>query len=447
MTHDKIPTTLLGTALRGRTSVPSREIRVAFANAGYNARTLQRAAAANPNVLRLGETNRTRYALTRPIADIADRFPLSIVDVDGQVKHVATLFALQNDHWAVLERDGLTTPHYTKLGSEDHLFYGLPWYLASWRPEGFIGRNLVHRFAGILGAPTDLTQWTDDHVVVANARGVIDPLGNWVLGETLPAGDSQPWVEPVARATAYADRATRAAGGEPSGSSAGGEQPKFTAILARPNGPVHVLVKFSPPRGDAVGDRWADLLVCEHLAAALLLESGIVAPRTEIVEAGQRLCLEVERFDRQGLSGRRGTASLMALSASLNGPPSGWTASARFLRDRDVVEEAVVTGAALLDAFGDRIGNTDRHLGNLAVLLDDGPPFRLAPVYDMLPMRFRPSAQGELPRVELAPAVADPVALALAGQFWRRVAEHPLITPAFRDGAASIARHLSQAIR
>lgn len=442
MSHDTPSTTLLENALRRRPSVPSLEVRALFESAGLNTRTLQRAVATHPHVLRLGQTNRTRYALTRTIPGLGDRFPLSVIHEEGQIERVATLVALQNDHWAVVGKEGAAVPRYAQLGSEEGTFYGLPWYLAGWRPDGFVGRNLAHRFAALLGVPGDLTRWTDDDVVLANARGVVDPPGNWVFGETFPVGDQELPIEMDTRATRYAECAERAAQGGPTGSSAGGEQPKFTAILNRPNGPVHVLVKFSPPRGERVGDRWADLLVCEHLAAEVLLEVGISTPRTQIIETPRRLCLEVERFDRQGLSGRHGTASLMALSIPFSGPANGWTAAAGFLRDRGLVDERVVQRIAFVDAFGDRIGNTDRHLGNMALLIDDGPPFHIAPIYDMLPMSLRPTAHGELPPVQLPAAVVDPNVLDLARQYWRRVVEHPVITAAFREGAARVARQL-----
>ncbi len=439
MARDISPTTLLEDTLRRRVSVPSREMQAVFAGSGLTSRTLQRAVATHPRVVRLGETNQTRYALTREIAGLGDRFPLSLVHRDGRIGRVATLVALQDDHWAVLAKDPAAIPSYGQIGSEEGSFHGLPWYLSNWRPDGFVGRNLVQRYATILGAPADLTQWTDDHVVLANARGVVDPPGNWVLGETLPAGDGAALVPLDARAAVYAERAERAALGDPTGSSAGGEQPKFTAIVSR-EGPVHVLVKYSPPRGERVGDRWADLLVCEHLAAEVLMGHGIDTPRTEIVETASRLCLEVERYDRHGLSGRIGTVSLMALSPTLGGPVSNWTAAAGFLRDQELVSARAVQTIAFVDSFGDRIGNTDRHLGNLALLIDKGPPFRLAPIYDMLPMSLRPTAHGELPAVQLPAAIADPAVLALARQYWQRVAEHPLITAQFREGAARVAK-------
>ena len=50
----------------------------------------------------------------------------------------------------------------------------------------------------------------------------------------------------------------------PAGSSAGGEQSKFTCHVD--DDPV--IVKFSPLRATPFGERWYDLLQLEHLAGA-----------------------------------------------------------------------------------------------------------------------------------------------------------------------------------
>jgi hypothetical protein len=42
------------------------------------------------------------------------------------------------------------------------------------------------------------------------------------------------------------------------------------------------------------------------------------------------------------------------------------------------------------------MGKTDRHSGSLAFYLNGYLPFQIAPAYDMLPMFWAPSPQGEL---------------------------------------------------
>jgi hypothetical protein len=53
-----------------------------------------------------------------------------------------------------------------------------------------------------------------------------------------------------------------------------------------------------------------------------------------------------------------------------------------------------------LDAFGELIGNTDRHFGNLSFFVGEAGALslRLAPVYDMLPMVFAPEGANVVER-------------------------------------------------
>jgi hypothetical protein len=91
-----------------------------------------------------------------------------------------------------------------------------------------------------------------------------------------------------------------------------------------------------------------------------------------------------------------------------------------------------------LDTFGQLIGNTDRHPGNLAFLAAPGGALRLAPSYDMLPMILAPSAETLVQRrfVPAPPASANfdvwPDAASWAGRFWGEVAAQPLLTDAVR---------------
>lgn len=436
MNRRETPSTLLHATLRDRPDVSATDLRGAFAQAGLSASSLQRAvAAAGADILRLGDARATRYALTREVLGAGRHWPLMAIDAIGVARHVATLHALQNDHWAVEPVSGVQgAPDYLLIGAErGGLFYGLPWYLTNFRPDGFVGRNFAHQWAGLLGAPSDIRDWTADHVLLAAARGVIDPLGSFVIKHLDPLR-RQPEVPQARRVETYARLAASAVAGEPVGSSAGGEQPKFTARLQRADGDsAEVIVKFSPPRDLPAGQRWADLLVCEHLAAQVLGQRGIPVSLTDLVEDDTRSYLEIERFDRVGERGRRGTCLFSAIAPALGGPPQSWSAAAQFLCGLGLVEPEVVERAEFLDAFGAHIANTDRHLGNLSLLLDGGPPFTLAPVYDMLPMMYRPSSTGELVDRELSVIGHDHAdAKELAAEYWRRVVEHPLLSDDFR---------------
>ena len=105
-----------------------------------------------------------------------------------------------------------------------------------------------------------------------------------------------------------------------------------------------------------------------------------------------------------------------------------------------------------LDVFGQLIGNTDRHFGNLSFLETDEGPLRLAPVYDMLPMAFAPSGTTivESP-FEPAPPTAEtldvwPDAARHAHGFWTRVVDCAALGDDFRK-LASRCREVLEALR
>jgi len=82
------------------------------------------------------------------------------------------------------------------------------------------------------------------------------------------------------------------------------------------------------------------------------------------------------------------------------------------------------------------------HGGNLSLVLSPTRPLALAPIYDMLPMAYRPGSEGALPAygevVHTAVCVpSDTAASALARRFWGQVAEDARVSEAFQ----AIARH------
>jgi serine/threonine protein kinase HipA of HipAB toxin-antitoxin module len=289
------------------------------------------------------------------------------------------------------------------------------------RPAGYLGRAYAARHGGALGLPARLVDWSDSHALRALIANGEDVVGNVLLGET--ARDrflAAPLPEPIAeaqKADRYAALAREAAGGNLPGSSAGGEQPKFIAYASTPDGPRHVLVKFSEPDAGPVGERWRDLLLAEHLALETLREGGIAAATTRLIDTADQRFLEVERFDRAGTLGRRAVFSLSALDAEFVGAAaSGWPTIAQRLAAEKVILPQAAESAALLWAFGTLIGNTDMHGGNLSFLSEQGPPCDIAPAYDMSPMGFAPRSGGGLPE-SLADPTIDP---GVANETWRR---------------------------
>jgi hypothetical protein len=106
------------------------------------------------------------------------------------------------------------------------------------------------------------------------------------------------------------------------------------------------------------------------------------------------------------------------------------------------VDEAGLGAVRRQHAFGELIGNSDMHFGNLAFWLDDARPFRPTPAYDMLPMAWAPNAQGEVVERAFAPRAPLPGALPAwseaagwAEDFWQRVAADAEVSRDFRAHA------------
>jgi hypothetical protein len=106
----------------------------------------------------------------------------------------------------------------------------------------------------------------------------------------------------------------------------------------------------------------------------------------------------------------------------------------------------------LLDAFGLLIANTDRHYGNISLLLDDDD-WTLSPTYDMLPMLYAPVA-GELVERDFSRLPLQPTAAmlpewerarALAIAFWREAAGDARVSVGFRGVAQANAGLLAAA--
>jgi hypothetical protein len=80
------------------------------------------------------------------------------------------------------------------------------------------------------------------------------------------------------------------------------------------------------------------------------------------------------------------------------------------------------------------------HWSNLSFFLPEHSPLPLAPVYDMLPMRFRPSSTGEVLDRGFAPILPKPEDQAAwlemyphARTYWQRITDHSEITSSFKQ--------------
>ncbi len=413
------------------------------------------------DVVALGAARRARYALRRRVRLAGDRWPVYRVDAAGRAREWARVHALHGGF--LVEWAGAAPAWAERAVDRDGFVDRFPFFLGDLRPQGFLGRREARRVSEALTVPADPRQWNgDDTLVFLQAEGG-DLPGDLVLGDTplrrwltrqVDAATGPEIVAEAARSVRYPELALRVTTGGLPGSSVGGEQPKFLTAVQREGGEVQpVLVKFSPPMESPLGRRWADLLTAEAQALAVLAEHGLARAGARVLDAGGRRFLEVARHDRSGAHGRQGVVSLEALHAALGGAAGNdWSAAAESLGRTGLIDGAALGAVHRLSFFGELIGNSDMHFGNLSFWLDDALPFRPAPAYDMLPMARAPTVQGELverafaPRPPLPGAAAEwSEAAAWATEFWVRVAGDAGVSAEFAAqalGAAETVRRL-----
>ena len=406
-------------------------------------RTLQPLEKAD-RIVRIGSTRGARYGLAHTIGAIGSHWPLYRIDEIGTPIELGTLHAIERDRY--FARGQL--PRIATLAE------GLPYFLQDARPAGFLGRALPAAYPE-LGLPARVLDWTDDHVLTFLALRGSESTGDLILGQEalnryLSDQHGPIIVNAHSRPTLYPELAIQAMAGAPPGSSAHGEHPKFSIRIGQGRELVHALVKFSPPRDSAFGERWADLLVAEGVASDFLNANGVPAATSRVLECGNRVFLESLRFDRIGAEGRRGVATLHSVDANYYGQLDRWSRSAERLRNDRLLSAEDAERVALLDAFGGLIANTDRHFGNITLFDDREGIFWLAPVYDMLPMLFAP-AEGQLVEREFIPEGIRaetlrvwPRARELAIGYWTALTGDARLTVGFRERARGCLAIVSQ---
>ena len=340
-------------------------------------------------IVRFGAARSIHYTLrdtTRRLPDI----PIYRINAEGNIQQLGTLLPVRPEGFVMRQENGIS------LHSD-----GLPWWLFDMRPQGYLGRAYVARHAAEMGLPDQLKEWTDTQALRALLEHGHDIIGNIILGEKARNRFlDAPVPEPISfnhKAEEYARLALEAAHGDSPGSSAGGEQPKFTAYVMTQEGGRHVIVKFSELEDGPVSERWRDLLLAENLALETLREGGIPAAKTQVIDYGGQRFLESERFDRIGIFGRSALHSLSALDAEFAGlGTGGWPVITRLLADDHHIDKEAADITSILWAFGTLIGNSDMHNGNLSFISEHGRPYSIAPAYDMTPMGFAPRSGGGL---------------------------------------------------
>lgn len=385
-------------------------------------------------VVVLGQQRSARYALLHEILGLPGQQPLWWTNAEGA-----------HHEWGMINYLGAERLQVQAPGLDVLTQGRLPWFLQPLRLQGFLGR-LWARSPQAQGYDSNPERWRIDQLLALLLREVHDLPGAISLGPEFDEAFHAAPAEPAARQAHHDAQAEALTHTLPLGSSAGGEQAKF--ITRNAGDGAQLIVKFSPPRGTPFGERWHDLLHAEALALQTLREHGVPVADTRVVQSERRTYLESTRFDRVGARGRRHVVALDAVhEAFVPGPRQHWAATcAALARQRRLPADSAEQARALLH-FGRLIGNNDMHFGNLSLVVERPEDvargrFRLAPVYDMLPMRWRPDPHtGEAWLTPFEPDLADLAspARSVALVFWQRAEAHAALSRPFRALAATMA--------
>lgn len=411
---------------------------------GISQATFSRRVLLEPDVIKFGQARATLYGLRHPVRQHRE-FQLWQIDDAGKAWDFGVLYP-------VWPRGSCLVVH---NNGDSRWFDGLPWYLNDLRPQGFLGRAWGRELAKNSDLPEDIRLWREEDVLFALSAQRLENLGGWLVGEESYRRWTQTvGLKPIAldeRLEAYAELAHRAIDGEIVGSSAGGEQPKFSCYSETLCGPRHVIVKFTSPIRNDNQRRWVDLLTSECSALALLNQMGIPAARCDLLsaESGQ-VFLEVERFDCAGTFGRRSIVSLESVQSEYAAGVLSWPKAVARLKEEGMVEAATLRQVQRIWAFGRLTGNSDMHAGNLSFFLSDRP-LELTPVYDMLPMAWAPGSSGNMREggieINIDAEVPGEIWLEMqpwAQRYWRELSLNLKISEPFRQIAAGMAGQVGQ---
>lgn len=408
-----------------------------------------------------GAARRTSYAARRPIRGNSNSLPLYQIDEQGRGSQVATLDPIYPSGCLLKLNEKFEWPLTEEM--KDGWFPGLPYPLDDMRPQGFLGRHFAHAHAPMFQVSEDPTRWSEDDVLAVLSILGADTPGNLILGEPAYRRYLQRVQEgylPIIEEqilTSYRNQALQALEYGVATSSAGGEFPKFTTCRFQDGKALHVIVKFSGNDQTPVVTRWADLLVCEHIALKTIGESlRCFASQSIILQTGHRIFLEVQRFDRHGEFGRSAVCTWAAIEAAMFGIAGvSWIVGGQRLLKEGMISATTFQQMSLLWYFGKLIGNTDMHEGNLSFKPSSTKGMlELAPAYDMLPMLYAPPRGVELPKRTFTPELPLPqevgnwrIAAKAAEQFWMNAGSDNRISKEFRTTCSQNGRVLAAALR
>lgn len=388
-------------------------------------------------LISFGPPRQTRYAVARPIGTSGSQQPIWLIGTDGNSKRIGFVHLLAKEQ-VLIEGKGVSEVFNTAPGAS------LPWLLCGLKAQGFLGRLLAKQI-GVAVVPANPESWTAESALIG-ALHTHDSPGALRVGSSaliskgiarVAASDEHAQLD--AMASTLGQMAT-------AGSSAGGEQPKLLANFERLG---HTIVKFSPPLGTPYGDRWKDLLVAESVAAQALETISVEAAHNEVIETAARVYLVSTRFDRVGEFGRRHVISVGDVHRQFcSGAYANWASSCDELVRKGKLSAADAAKAHLALQFGHLIGNTDMHSGNAGLYVNGSDiatllagAFTFAPIYDMLPMRWKPDpALGvfEYEPFDIDFILAEKPALAAALFFWQTMQAHPMVSAGFKNLATTM---------
>lgn len=382
----------------------------------------------------MGKGRATCYGLPRKVHGKESRFPVYTIDSRGDAHLHGHLTAIQGgQYWWEDNR------------AQGEVFNQIPWFLHDLRLNGYGGRLFAYRQAEKLNLPRKLTDWNDDDTLFASSIHGDNRIGNIIVGEESLArylSQSRSVPEPLekdSRAWVYPQLAQKTLAGELASTQIGGEQPKFSVSVNDHSTPCHMLVKFSPASDSEESRRYADLLICEHLALEAIGVAGKNAVRSRLIIAGKQVFLCLKRFDRRGILGRLPAISLRALHARIQAPCDNWIDASLRLEKHRLVSSESAKKLRWLSLFSDFIGNTNQHFGNVSLIPHKNDHYIFAPFYGTRPTLYEPISGEISQRIFTPPTIRNEVAaeretaLEAAIFFWKSAAIDKRISPEFRQ--------------
>ncbi len=160
------------------------------------------------------------------------------------------------------------------------------------------------------------------------------------------------------------------------GSSLGGARPKAHVLDA--GGRVSI-AKFP----SIASDTW-NVMAWEKVALDLARDAGVMVPDSQLIRAGDRHVLIVNRFDRLGAA-RIGYASAMTMLEAGDGDQGSYLEIAAVIEERSTAATEDLRQLWRRMAFSILISNTDDHLRNHGFLHQRGESWTLSPAFDLNP--------------------------------------------------------------